>query len=165
MITSPLYDPAHGGDVEKVRAHLDAHPEDLNSFISDGYSLLHIACSFGHEKLVAFLLDRRALVNLNADNRSKTTPLHLAVSFRDEAIALRLTHLLMANGAELNAQQAGGQTALHHAVGRGSAELAKVLIDAGADPFLKDELGRSAMDVAKDVGNADLQAVLKAVFH
>jgi len=149
MIEREVYDPAHEGDLEAVRAWLQKNPGELNSEISDGYSLLHIASAFGHETMVAFLLGRHALVNLNANNQSEATPLHLAVAYREEDVANRITQMLVANGAELNAKQRGGQTALHHAVGRGSELLTETLILAGGDPFIKDDQGRAATDVAK----------------
>lgn len=163
MITSPIYDPAHAGDVESVRQWLQKNPDDLNSPISDGYALLHIACMFGHEPLTAFLLERGALVNLNASNDSHALPLHLATMFRDEQVAKKLIKLLLGNGAELNGIQTGGQTALHHAVARGSALLVETLILGGADPFFKDEKGRAPTDLAKELKDADVAATLQQV--
>lgn len=162
------YDLAHAGDVEGVRNWLSARPEDINVFLRDGYNFLHVACAFGHEPLVRFLLDRMALVNVNADNLSQATPLHLAASHRDEAVADRMCRMLIDNGAELNAQQAGGQTPLHHAVGRGSVMLVRTLVEAGADPFLDDDQKRSASAVAKQLGEEnqgpEIRSLLATVF-
>lgn len=168
MITHPLYDCVHAGDVEGVRAWLDPRIEDLNQDIGDGYAPLHVSCMFGHEALCRFLVERGALINLNAVNASGATPLHLAVSHRDEAIAAKIADFLIRHGAELNAPQKGGQTALHHAVARGSAKLVGVLIDAGADPFLKDAHGRAPVDLARALELDEVRNVildkLKAVF-
>ena len=41
-----------------------------------------------------------------------------------------------------------GQTALHHAAGRGWAEVVAYLLEHGANPALKDMLGRSPLDLA-----------------
>lgn len=149
MIKDPIYDAAHVGDVEEVREYLTAHPQKLNAEISDGLTLLHVASAFGQEELVAYLLDRNAMVNVNATNQTKETPLHLATLYRDDETAARVCDRLIANGAELNAPQKGGQTALHHAVARGSKPIVETLIQAGADPMMKDEMGHSAMDIAK----------------
>jgi ankyrin repeat protein len=150
MITHPLYDPVHAGDLNLLKSWLDQHPTDLNAPIGDGYTALHVACLFGHEALVAHLLDRHALVNMNAINTSKATPLHLSVTFRDIDTARRISSLLVDNGAELNAPQAGGQTPLHHAVARGALKLVEFLVEAGADPFLKDEQGRAPVDLSRE---------------
>ena len=149
MITNELYDLTHEGDLKGVSAWLDQRPDDLNADISDGYAALHVACMFGFENVVQHLIARGALVNQNAMNQSKATPLHLAVSFRDETIAKNLILFLLEHGAELNAKQAGGLTPLHHAVARGSALLTDCLVMEGGDPFLKDDQSRSPSDLAK----------------
>ncbi len=159
MIKNQIYDAAHVGDVKEVGAWLSAHPQDLNSNISDGLTLLHIASAFGQEQLVAYLLDRNARVNVNAENQSRETPLHLATLYIDDETAARIVDRLIANGAELNAPQKGGQTALHHAVARGSKAIVETLIQAGADPMLKDEMGRSAMDLSQ--GDTTIRELLK----
>lgn len=161
MITNELYDITHAGDLKGASQWLDQKPDDLNANISDGFTPLHVACMFGYEPIVHHLVSRGALVNANARNDARMTPLHLATAFRVEDVAQRLIQFLVSHGAELNAKQAGGQTALHHAVGRGSTLLTKTLIDEGADPFLKDEQGRSAKDLAE---TEDLQTVLKGAF-
>lgn len=159
MIKTHIYDAAHVGDVAEVRTWLASHPQDLNANVSDGLTLLHVACAFGQEELVAFLLDRNARVNVNAENSSRETPLHLATLYRDDETAARIVDRLVANGAELNAPQKGGQTALHHAVARGSKPIVETLILAGADPMLKDEMGRSPMDLSN--GDPALRELLK----
>jgi ankyrin repeat protein len=150
---------AHSGEVDKIRDWLAQRPEDLNIDIGDGYTLLHVACLFGHEPLVRFLLERGALVNVNAMNESRAMPLHGAVSFRDEETAARIAKLLISHGAELNGPQRGGQTALHHAVGRGSQSLTQFLISEGADPHIKDDQGRTPGDVAREFGGSQAQAL------
>ena len=147
-MTNEFYDAAHNGNVSEIKNLLAKDFDQLNAEVSDGLTLLHIAAAFGQEELVSFLLDRGALVNKNSSRPSRETPLHMAVLFRDEETAARVADRLIANGAELNAPQKGGQTPLHHAVARGSKPIVETLIQAGADPMLKDEMGRSPMDLA-----------------
>ena len=148
MIKEHIYDAAHSGDVKEVSAWLTAHPEKLDAEISDGFTLLHVASAFGQVQLVSYLLDRNAKVNVNATNLTRATPLHLATLYINDETAARIVDRLIANGAELNAPQNGGQTALHHAVARGSKPVVETLIHAGADPMLKDNQGRCAMDLS-----------------
>ena len=147
-MTNALYDAAHNGNVAEIKSYLTTNFDSLNAEVSDGLTLLHIAAAFGQEELVGFLLDRGALVNKNASNEAGETPLHFAVLFRDEETAARVADRLIANGAELNAPQKGGQTALHHAVARGAKAVVETLIQAGADPMLKDRNGLTAMQLA-----------------
>lgn len=166
MKTTKAYDFAHQGDIDAIRGWLKENPDSINSYVDEGMTLLHIACMFGRENLMGYLLGRGALVNIEADNESRATPLHLAVAFRDEQVADRMIRVLINDGAELNATQSGGQTPLHHAVGRNSLKLVNTLVEAGADPFLKDLEGRSASDLAKEIQGEDgpIRASLKKAF-
>lgn len=164
MITNELYDITHAGNLEGVSKWLDEKPEDLNADISDGYSALHVACMFGWEPIVHHLVKRGSLINQNARNASQTTPLHLATMFRVEATAKNLILFLLDSGAELNAKQAGGQTPLHHAVARGSIPLVQTLILEGADPFMRDEQGKSPNDLASANKDEEMRLALKRAF-
>lgn len=172
MIDKSIYDAAHNGDVDKVEEWLKTHRDQLSQPISDGFTLLHVASAFGRERLVAHLLDLGAIVNADAKNDARETPLHLAVVHRDGAVAARIADRLIANGAELNARQAGGLTPLHHAVSRAlnpemtaSKTVVEILILAGADPFLKDDQGKSAMSLVNesDAMSADTKEELKTI--
>ena len=168
MIDNQLYDLIHSGDLKGSREWLEQKPEDLNGPLADGFSALHVACIFGRDDIVEYLLAIGGLVNLNAHNSSRATPLHLAASHRDEDIATRIALRLIDHGAELNARQSGGQTPLHHAVARGSLKLVRALVHAGADPFLKDEGDRSPSDLARlltrDFPIEEIQYALKEAF-
>jgi len=54
-----------------------------------------------------------------------------------------------------------GALALHGAGTHGHADIAKMLIDAGADPDLNDKWGNSFRDLATAVGGAISPAALK----
>lgn len=156
MIQSQLYDKIHMGDLEGVRQWLKQNPDDLNTWIGDRYAPIHVACLFGQEAILQFLLAKGALVNINAMNESRATPLHVAANFRDEEVAERMIQVLIDNGAEMNTPQSGGLTPLHHAVARGSKRLVSTLVLAGADPFLRDEFGRTTVDLAKTLSDLEI---------
>lgn len=168
MITNQLYDYVHSGDVKRSSDWLNKHPRDLNAAVGDGYSPLHVACLFGHESLANLLISHGALVNVAADNSSLATPLHVAVMYRDEETANRIVSRLLECGAELNARQIEGLTALHHAVSRGSLKLVETLICAGADPFMKDDRGRTAFEFVEtlrsEAPKEQIRTVLKSAF-
>lgn len=61
------------------------------------------------------------------------------------------------SGAELDTQNKTGNTALHLSAYRGHAEIVKLLVQSGADVFLRNEKGRCASEEA-EVGNHSLTA-------
>lgn len=89
---------------------------------------LMIAAGKGHRPVVALLLKDGADPNLRGYDKD--------IVLRDAAapyIDLKITKLLIAHGADVNAADNGGGTALQVAACRGNLAVAKLLLDAGAD--------------------------------
>jgi uncharacterized protein len=117
------------------------------------------------EQRRAILKAIRGGADVRATDKNGVTALHHAVRFRSPA-AVRA---LVENGADVNqACRRNGSTALHRATsqtgapgtaGRTAAarEIIEVLLAAGADPAIKNKLGKRAGDYVKDEG---LKAVL-----
>jgi hypothetical protein len=68
---------------------------------------------------------------------------------------------LLANGADVNETTGGGQTALILAVIFGHTNLIKLLMKAGADPQLRDNLGLNALEWAQRRGLNEGAAILR----
>src|SRR5690606_36221286 len=68
--------------------------------------------------------------------------------------------LLLERGADANAAEANGTTALHWAVNRGDRELVAALIKAGADVNARNASGASAMSEAALLGDTQLLSLL-----
>jgi hypothetical protein len=68
---------------------------------------------------------------------------------------------LLANGADVNETTGGGQTPLILAVIFGHTNLVKLLMKAGADPQLRDNLGLNAIEWAQRRGSAEAVAIFK----
>jgi ankyrin repeat protein len=73
-----------------------------------------------------------------------TTPLHEAANSGNE----KQVDLLIAHGAEVNAQTKNGTTPLSKAAGRGSTNVVAVLLKAGAVIDAVDKFGNTPLDVA-----------------
>jgi hypothetical protein len=79
-----------------------------------------------------------------------------AVTSGDE----RAVNALIANGVDVNESTSGGQTALILAVIFGHTHLVKLLVNSGADPQLRDNLGLNAIEWAKRRGSSEALAIL-----
>lgn len=67
---------------------------------------------------------------------------------------------LLANGADVNESTNGGQTALILAIISGHTNLVRLLMHAGADPQLRDNLGLNALDWAQRRGLTEAHTIL-----
>jgi ankyrin repeat protein len=87
---------------------------------------------------------------------SLVTPLIRAAECGHREIA----RLLLARGAEPNAVDAEGRTALAAAAEYGDPELVRLLLDAGADPKRRSADGRTAADRAQGPFVREIHALL-----
>jgi uncharacterized protein len=103
----------------------------------------------------------RALIAAGADTRvvvqDGTTALMAAVGMAqndarraNEAAALEVIKLLVANGVSVDAVNRTGQTALHGAARAGLNTIVRFLAEHGAALDIKDRQGRTALDIARD---------------
>jgi ankyrin repeat protein len=119
---------------------------------ADGYTPLHLAAYFAHGAIVDRLIRRGADVDAVADNTTRVRPLHSAVAGKSRE-AVR--SLLLA-GADPNAQQHGGWTALHASAQQGDTKTSRMLVEAGADPEVKNDEGKTPLDIAREAGHASV---------
>jgi hypothetical protein len=68
---------------------------------------------------------------------------------------------LLAQGADVNARDEQGRTALMQAARRGDAAMVRALLEAGADVQRRDAQGRSAADMASAAGHPQLLPLLQ----
>ncbi len=68
--------------------------------------------------------------------------------------------LLLARGVDANAIYHNDLTALMWAAGNGKTDTVKALLDAGAKPGMKDNRGKTALDMARDGRHAEVVALL-----
>lgn len=101
----------------------------------------------------------RKLTALNADvNKPGWAPLHYAATHGH----LDVMRLLLEHHAYIDAESPNGSTPLMMAAGYGTPEAVQLLLDAGADPLLKNQLGLTAIDFAHRAGRAESVALITA---
>jgi hypothetical protein len=155
MLPAALLEAAQEGNCDEVRAyiasggHVDAVDEALQG------SMLHAACSAGHQPLATLLLAARAAVNL-ADVNGCT-----ALSVACFAMAHGSVQLLLDHAASVNCQDAVGLTPLMVAALSGSVQLTRSLLSAHASRDLRDQHGQTALMYAQTKSHLAVVALLK----
>jgi ankyrin repeat protein len=150
-----IFDAALQGDTNRVRELLESDPQLAHATDDDGRTPLHNAASRGHVAVATILLDSGA--DIDAREEDNETPLHSAAWRSQVAIG----RLLVERGSDLEARNHWGRTPLL-VVARetGNADMARLLIDAGAAINVRDRGGESSLDLAAWRGFADLVDLL-----
>lgn len=175
-----IFEAIRAGDVERVRELAGAAGE----VDDEGVSALLLARYYGRDDLVAALRPHRGDLDVfeaaalgeverlrelldaepglaGAYARDGFFPLGLAAFFKQrEAV-----RLLLERGADPNQESRHAQIVvrpLHSAAADGGdVEIARMLLDAGADVHAAQPGGFTALDAALQAGNAELEALLR----
>jgi GNAT superfamily N-acetyltransferase len=160
---TPLNVAARRGDLELARVVLAAGPDlEVQGAYGAG-TPLHDAAWRGNVAMVRLLLDHRAPVD--PANRYGGTPLtttlHGAFHCRDpEGDYSAVAAALLAAGAAVNGPKGDGRP-LRFAAEIGHLEIARILLESGGDPNLKDDKGRTALDIALERGDERTAKLLR----
>lgn len=100
----------------------------IKGFLSE--TPLHVACEYGYEKIVEYLINRGAIINSRMDNGY--TPLLISL----ERKKFSTCEFLIENGADVNAKEWNGYyNVLSHALmNNAPIELIKLILNKGANP-------------------------------
>lgn len=138
----PLHVAAAGGNVDVITLLLDSGAR-LDRTPQYEPNSLAVAANRGNQAAVNILI--KAGANLNPTNGG-SPPLHLAV-LRGHA---EIVAILIQAGADVNqAPTIYKNTPLRLAVDKLDVDVVRQLLDAGADPYLRDDYGRTPIDVAR----------------
>jgi uncharacterized protein len=130
---------------------------DVEARTSKDESPLMIAAIKGQLDLARRLIARKAEVN-----KPGWTPLHYAASDAGEN-SVAMVRLLLEHHAYIDAESPNKTTPLMMAAQYGSAGVVKLLLEEGADALLKNQLGLTAIDFARQA-NRQASADIIAAF-
>ena len=147
---TPLAAAAFKGN-DRIVEQLLARAADPNVVDSTGKAAITYAAARGFVDIVRRLID--AGVYAKARYGNQLTALIWAAGHEDgvgAGSAESVIDLLLGRGAELDAADDRGRTALMTAAERGHAEVVEMLVGRGADRTARDKSGKTALDLAAD---------------
>ncbi len=159
MGQTPLHSAAINGQTSVINVLLDAGA-DTAAQTKEGDTPLMVAVWMGQVKAAELLLERGA--DPNKPGKSSPPPLLWAVLQNSKILVKRLLDA----GADPNLgihkttrtgifeEYTKGTTALMIAAAKGRSDLLDMLLDAGADPHVKNTEGKTAVDLAAKAGRA-----------
>jgi len=138
---------------------------DIDALNTEGYTPLHLSVRRpDNEKAIELLLQQGADINIT--DPSGRNALHISVTSYQRGYIGFLT----SKGIDINSQDNDGNTALHYPLMNvlknklyllNSKETVKILMEEGADPHIRNNKGKSPMDLAVEAGENDLINLLK----
>jgi cytohesin len=149
-----LHDATRAGNRAMVELLL-SRSADVNAAANNGQTPLCLAVGNGFQAVTEVLLANKAEVNVS-DKYMKNTPLHLAA----EGGQLKIIQMLLAAGANPNAENKTGQTPLSFAAKSVSLEAMKMLLGAGVNPNVENNQERTPLSFAVESGSLEALKML-----
>ncbi len=152
-----VFESAALGRAPRVRHLTTTNPHLLRNHSADGWTALHLAAFFGQIEAVRVLLEKGADANARSENHLTNGPLHAAAAGKHFLVC----ELLIANGADVNAQQHGGFTPLMAAAEHADRGLVELFLRRGALKTIRNGEDRTAADIAASGGHGELAQLLR----
>ena len=134
-----IFELARRGSVQEVQAVVKETPNVLNTKDQRGSTPLVLACYYNNIEVVSYLIQN--VDDINGSTKDGSPLMASAVKGYNA-----ISKLLIAAGADVNLQDANQTTALHYAVMFKNYDLVLMLLEAGANPNHKNNVGQSPKD-------------------
>ncbi|GAB4201368.1 MAG: hypothetical protein Tsb002_37910 [Wenzhouxiangellaceae bacterium] len=115
----------------------------VESFFKKNVPLIAVSADAGAVNIVQTFIDQGA--DVNATDSNKDSVLHYAV----DAKQIEIVKLLIASGADVSVINAEGDSLLHYAIYDKDIEMITLLVKSGIELCKKNNMGLSAIDLAK----------------
>lgn len=141
MAQVDIFELARRGSVEDFNTAINNNPALIDSVNERGSTPLILACYYNNLEVAKVLISRVKDINGTTKDGS---PL-MAASVKGYNL---IAKLLLDSGANPNTEDANQTTALHYAAMFKNYDLATMLLEAGASPDHKNNIGQSPLDLA-----------------
>jgi ankyrin repeat protein len=155
--TLNIWEAAGLGRDERIAELLQEDRSLANAWSPDGFTPVGLAAFFGHPSTARILVDAGADVGAVARNEMQVQPLHAAAAAKE----IEIIRMLLDHGADPNARQQAGYTALMECARGGRDDMVSLLLAHGADPTLRTDDRKSAADLAGEQGHSGLARRLR----
>lgn len=154
-----LMEATRGGNKDMIELLLD-YGADINQQRADGKTALMLAIKSGS---AAFRTLLKAGADVNIVDRNGQNVLHHLMEY--STFITYMIKSLLKKGIDINAQDDNGRTALHLASAYGNLDIVKLLLQAGADPYIVStwEWGGTALDEAQRFGKKQVVDLLSQI--
>jgi len=158
-----LHEAATVGNTARIKEILNDAPTLINSHSFDGYTPLGLAAHFGQEEAANYLLACGADINLKGkDGKLNNTALHASIAGNH----INIVRLLLKYGADINSLCEGelrkGFTPLHVAAHFNRFEIAKLLIENGANLSITNNESLTPYEYARLKGSSEIADSIQA---
>lgn len=136
---SPLWCAAVSGKSVVVK-YLVRVGANINALSDSGSTPVRSSCFMTNMKIVQYLVEHGAEIKI-ANYNGGTCLINSVQS-------VELCAYLISKGADVNAKDIQNKTALHYAIQEHRLETTKLLLDNGADPFVRSKNGDDALQMA-----------------